>query len=113
MNVVMTRPEHRRTTRPIRAHRLSAGPDQAPSGAAGHRTSGPNRRAPSTRYRARPALGRLTQLSGGLAAVKAEAGHWLEGPEQEALRLRLEVAHAAIKAATVEARRRVRTSEGR
>jgi hypothetical protein len=35
------------------------------------------------------------------------------GPEYEALRLRLEAAHAAAEAALVEARRRMRIDEGR
>jgi hypothetical protein len=37
--------------------------------------------------------------------LKAEASQWLTGPEYEALRLRLEHAHAAAEAAVVEARR--------
>jgi hypothetical protein len=44
--------------------------------------------------------------------LKADAHQWLEGPEYEALRLRLEIAHAAVEAAVVEARRRVRLDEG-
>lgn len=61
----------------------------------------------------RDTAGRLTQLSGELASAKAEAGHWLEVPEYAALRSRLENAHAATEAALIEARRRVRLSEGR
>ena len=38
--------------------------------------------------------------------------NWLDAPNYEALRLRLENAHAAVEAATVEARRRVRLNEG-
>jgi hypothetical protein len=37
----------------------------------------------------------------------------LEDPNYNTLRLRLEIAHAAVEAATVEARRRVRLNEGR
>ena len=38
--------------------------------------------------------------------------NWLDDPNYEALRLRLVNAHAAVEAATVEARRRVRLNEG-
>jgi hypothetical protein len=55
----------------------------------------------------------LTGLVGELAALKADATHWLEGQEYEALRQRLEAAHAAAEAAVVEARRRMRLDEGR
>jgi hypothetical protein len=55
----------------------------------------------------------LSGLSGELAALKADAQHWLTGSEYAALRLRLEAAHAATDAALVEARRRVRLNEGR
>jgi hypothetical protein len=55
----------------------------------------------------------LTGIVGELAALKGDATHWLEGPEYEALRLRLEIAHAAAEAAVVEARRRVRLDGGR
>ena len=44
--------------------------------------------------------------------MKADASQWLTGPEYEALRLRLEIAHAAAEAAVVEARRRVRLDGG-
>ena len=39
----------------------------------------------------------LSGMAGELAAVKADARQWLEGPEYEALRLRLEIAHAAAE----------------
>jgi hypothetical protein len=55
----------------------------------------------------------LTQLASDLARTKADAHHWLKGPEYAALRLRLENAHAAVEAALIEARRRVRLNEGR
>jgi hypothetical protein len=55
----------------------------------------------------------LTGIVGELAALKGDAHQWLEGPEYKALRLRLEIAHAAAEAAVVEARRRVRLDEGR
>jgi hypothetical protein len=37
--------------------------------------------------------------------------NWLRDPNYAALRLRIENAHAAVEAATVEARRRVRINE--
>jgi hypothetical protein len=55
----------------------------------------------------------LSGLAGELAALKADAHHWLTDPEYAALRHRLEAAHAAVEAALVEARRRVRLNEGR
>jgi hypothetical protein len=55
----------------------------------------------------------LSGLAGELAALKADARHWLTDPEYAVLHLRLEDAHAAVEAALVEARRRVRTNEGR
>ena len=45
--------------------------------------------------------------------MKADATHWLTEPEYAALRHRLEAAHAAVEAALVEARRRVRLNEKR
>jgi hypothetical protein len=55
----------------------------------------------------------LSALVGELAALKADANHWLTDPEYAALRYRLEAAHAAAEAALVEARRRVRLNEER
>ena len=55
----------------------------------------------------------LTQLVSDLARTKAEAGNWLSDPEYAALRSRLENAHAAVEAALIEARRRVRIDEER
>ena len=55
----------------------------------------------------------LSGIVGELATLKADAGQWLTGPEYEALRLRLEIAHAAAEAAVVEARRQVRLDERR
>jgi len=54
----------------------------------------------------------LSALVGELAALKGDATHWLTDPEYVALRHRLEDAHAAVEAALVEARRRVRLNEG-
>jgi len=55
----------------------------------------------------------LSGLDGELAALKADARHWLTDPEYAVLHLRLENAHAAVEAALVVARRRVRMSEER
>jgi hypothetical protein len=54
----------------------------------------------------------LSGLVGELAALKGDATHWLTKPEYDALRHRLEAAHAAAEAALVDARRRVRIDEG-
>lgn len=55
----------------------------------------------------------LAQMASDLMRTNAAANHWLEGPEYATLLLRLENAHAAVEAALIEARRRVRLSEGR
>lgn len=57
----------------------------------------------------------LSGLAGELAALKADARHWLTGPEYAALHLRPQNAHAAVEAAlgSLEARRRVRMNEER
>jgi hypothetical protein len=55
----------------------------------------------------------LADIAGQLASLKGEAHSWLRDPDYDALKLRLEVAHAAAEAAAVEARRRVRLNEGR
>ena len=53
----------------------------------------------------------LSGLAGELAVLKADARHWLTDPEYAVLHLRLENAHAAVEAALVETRRRVRMNE--
>jgi hypothetical protein len=55
----------------------------------------------------------LTALVGEIAALKGDANQWLEGPEYAPLKHRLENAHAAVEAALIEVRRRVRMNEGR
>jgi hypothetical protein len=55
----------------------------------------------------------LTGMAGELAALKGDTNHWLKGPEYAALKHRLEYTHAAVEAALIEARRRVRMNEGR
>jgi hypothetical protein len=54
----------------------------------------------------------LADMAGELAALTADAHHWLIGPEYAALKHRLEDAHAAVEAALVEARRKVRLNDG-
>jgi hypothetical protein len=48
----------------------------------------------------------LADIAGQLASLKGEANSWLRDPDYNTLKLRLESAHAATEAATVEARRR-------
>jgi hypothetical protein len=54
----------------------------------------------------------LSGMAGELVALKGDAAHWLREPEYAVLLLRLENAHAAVEAALIEARRRVRLNEG-
>jgi hypothetical protein len=53
----------------------------------------------------------LSGMAGELAALKADARHWLTATEYAVLHLRLENAHAAVEAALIEARRRVGMNE--
>ena len=56
----------------------------------------------------------LTGMVGELAVLKADARRWLTDPEHDAdLHLRLGNAHAAVEAALIEARRRLRMNEER
>jgi hypothetical protein len=55
----------------------------------------------------------LADIAGQLSSLKGEANAWLRDSNYNALKLRLENAHAAVEAATVEARRRVRLNDGR
>ena len=55
----------------------------------------------------------LAEVAAQLSTFKGEANAYLSDPTYNALRLRLENAHAAVEAAMVEARRRVRLNEGR
>jgi hypothetical protein len=60
---------------------------------------------------ARDTVRDLSALVGELAALKGDATHWLTEPEYATLWHRLETAHAAVEAALVEARRRMRLNE--
>jgi hypothetical protein len=55
----------------------------------------------------------LAEVAAQVATFKGEANAYLSDPTYDALRHRLEIAHAAVEAASVEARRRVRLNEGR
>jgi hypothetical protein len=55
----------------------------------------------------------LADIAHQIATFKGEANAYLRDPNYGTLRLRLENAHAAVEAAPVEARRRVRLNEGR
>jgi hypothetical protein len=55
----------------------------------------------------------LADIASQLATFKGEANAYLSDPNYDTLRLRLENAHAAVEAAAVEARRRVRLNESR
>jgi hypothetical protein len=53
----------------------------------------------------------LSGMAGELAALQADATHWLTDPDYAILRHRLEAAHEATEAALVETRRRARLNE--
>jgi len=55
----------------------------------------------------------LAEVASQLSTFKGEANAYLGDPIYNSLRLRLENVHAAVEAAMVEARRRVRLNEGR
>jgi len=55
----------------------------------------------------------LAEVAAQIATFKGEANAYLSDPNYNALRLRLEIAHSAVEAAAVEARRRVRLNESR
>jgi hypothetical protein len=55
----------------------------------------------------------LADLAAQLSTLKGEANARLSDERYDALRHRLEDAHASVEAAAVEARRRVRLNEGR
>jgi hypothetical protein len=54
----------------------------------------------------------LADIAGQLASLNGEAYAWLRDPNYDTLKLRLDIAHSAVEAAAVEARRRVRLNEG-
>jgi hypothetical protein len=65
------------------------------------------------RHAAQDLARELADIAGQLASMKGEANAYLLAPDYNVLRHRLENAHAAMAAAAMEARRRVRLNEGR
>jgi hypothetical protein len=55
----------------------------------------------------------LADIAARISTFKGEANAFLSDPTYNAVRHRLEIAHAAVEAAAVEARRRMRLNEGR
>jgi hypothetical protein len=55
----------------------------------------------------------LAEVAHQITMFKGEANAYLSDPNYGTLRLRLEIAHASVEAAAVEARRRVRLNESR
>jgi hypothetical protein len=55
----------------------------------------------------------LAEIASRIGQLIGDANAYLTDPNYNTLRLRLEFADAAVEAATVEARRRVRLNEGR
>jgi hypothetical protein len=55
----------------------------------------------------------LAEIASRIAELKGDARAYLSDPNYNTLKLRLEIAHSAVEAAAVEARRRVRLNEGR
>jgi hypothetical protein len=55
----------------------------------------------------------LADMAAQISSLKGDANAYLTDPNYNTLRLRLKNAHAAVEAATVEARRRVRLNESR
>ena len=55
----------------------------------------------------------LAEIPAHIGHLKGDANAYLTDPNYSTLRLRLDNAHAAVEAAMVEARRRVRLNEGR
>jgi hypothetical protein len=55
----------------------------------------------------------LAEIASHISQLKGDANAYLSDPNYNTLKLRLEIAHSAVEAAAVEARRRVRLNEGR
>jgi hypothetical protein len=54
----------------------------------------------------------LAEIAAHIGHLKGDTNAYLTDPNYSTLRLRLENAHAAVEAAMVEAKRRVRLNEG-
>jgi hypothetical protein len=75
--------------------------------------TGREARPPDDRDAAQEIARELVRIGSDLGTLKGDASTWLTDPRYEPLRQRIEAAHAAVEAAAVEARRRVRLNEGR
>jgi hypothetical protein len=53
----------------------------------------------------------VAEIAAHIGQLKGDANAYLTDPNYSTLRLRLEIAHAAVEAAMVEARRQVRLNE--
>jgi hypothetical protein len=69
-------------------------------------------RARDDRETAQDLARELADLAAQIVSLKGEANVWLSDESYDALRHRLEDAHATVEAAAVEARRRVSLNEG-
>ena len=54
----------------------------------------------------------LAEIASHISQLKGDANAYLTNPSYDTLKLRLENAHAAVEAAAVKARRRLRLNEG-
>ncbi len=70
-------------------------------------------RPPDDRDAAEDIVRDLAEIASHLATLKGDAYNWLTDPNYRSLVHRIEVAHASVEAAAVEARRRVRLNEER
>lgn len=75
--------------------------------------TGREARPPDDRDAAVEIARELVRIGSDLSALKGEASAWLTEPRHEPLRQHIEAAHAAVEAAAIEARRRVKLNEGR
>jgi hypothetical protein len=55
----------------------------------------------------------LAEIASHIGQLKGDARAYLSDPNYNTLKLRLEIAHSAVEAAAVEARRRVQLNEER
>ncbi len=74
-----------------------------------HQQPGPR----DDRYAAKDIARDLAEVASHIGQLKGDANAYLTDPNYDRLKLRLEIALAAVEAAAVEARRRIRLDEGR
>ena len=72
----------------------------------------PEPRSRDDRDAARDTARDLAEIASHISQLKGDANSYLANPSYDTLKLRLESAHAAVEAAAVKARRRVRLNEG-